>query len=175
MKPADDFYKNNTNFTAENLKEHFWNFNIFRLEDSRSNDILMINYSRPDFYKIGLVRVRKDQCKENKPEIGNTILTFSNRELPYVRELLSGGHTGFICIFRESFFSEIFRNKINALQIFKYSRERAQNLTEEQDKQLSEIFEKMERETMSDYLFKDDLIRNYLAEIIHTALKIRKE
>jgi len=173
MKPADGFNKNNRNRTEENFNKNLGNFNVFRLEDGKSNT-LMINYSRPDCYKIGLIRGRKDHYKENKAEMENTILTFFSPETPNVGGLLSGDCTGFICIFRKSFFSEIFRYKINALPIFKSGGEQAQHLTEGQDRQLSEIFEKMERETASDYLFKDDLIRNYLAEIIHTALKISR-
>jgi AraC-like DNA-binding protein len=43
----------------------------------------------------------------------------------------------------------------------------------EQDKFVSELFEKMLAEIGSDYQFKYDLLRNYVTEIIHYALKIK--
>src|SRR5262249_45208320 len=42
-----------------------------------------------------------------------------------------------------------------------------------QDKNVSNVFEKMLEELKSDYRFKFDLIRNYIMEMVHYALKMQ--
>jgi AraC-like DNA-binding protein len=46
-------------------------------------------------------------------------------------------------------------------------------LNKTQDKFVAQIFEKMIDEIKSDYVFKYDLIRNYIMEMIHYALKMQ--
>jgi len=46
-------------------------------------------------------------------------------------------------------------------------------LEEKQERAMSAIFEKMLEEMQGDYAFKFDLIRNYIMEIIHGALKLQ--
>jgi len=45
-------------------------------------------------------------------------------------------------------------------------------ITEEQRTFLNTIFDKMITEQKSDYVFKDELIRNYISLIIHESLKM---
>jgi AraC family transcriptional regulator, transcriptional activator of pobA len=47
------------------------------------------------------------------------------------------------------------------------------SLTKAQDKYVSNVFQKMHDEIGSDYMYKYDLIRNYMMEIIHYTLKIQ--
>lgn len=45
-------------------------------------------------------------------------------------------------------------------------------LDKKQDKHVTAIFEKMLEEINSDYRFKFDLVRNYIMEMVHYALKM---
>lgn len=171
METLDEFYKNRGNSLPENLKDG--HFNIFRLEDCLKEDALPANYCRRDFYKISLIRGKNIyHYAEKSIEISGTTLIFFNPKVPYTWESVSNDKTGFFCIFREEFLTETFRNNIHDLPIFKYGGKPAHVLTEEQDFQISEIFHKMESEITSNYPYKFDLIRNYITEIIHSAMKI---
>jgi AraC-like DNA-binding protein len=46
-------------------------------------------------------------------------------------------------------------------------------LNKTQDKYVNQVFEKMMEEIGSDYMYKYDLIRNYITEMIHYALKMQ--
>lgn len=48
-------------------------------------------------------------------------------------------------------------------------------ITEEQRTFLNTIFQKMIAEQESDYVYKDELIRNYISLIIHESLKLEPE
>lgn len=173
METLEEFYKNKFNYIPENLKKDLGHFNVFRLEDATKEDAVAVNYCRRDFYKISLIRGRNVyHYAEKSIEVSGTTLIFFNPQVPYTWESLSDDKTGFFCIFREAFFSEVFRRNIHDLPMFKFGGKPAYLLTEAQDKQISEIFQKMQQEINSEYLYKYELIRNYVTEMIHAAMKI---
>jgi AraC-like DNA-binding protein len=64
------------------------------------------------------------------------------------------------------------RNNIHELPMFATGGKPSYALNLEQDQYVSQIFDKMLNEIKSDYKFKYDLLRNYVTELIHYALKI---
>ncbi|HKO79878.1 MAG TPA: hypothetical protein VJU78_05755 [Chitinophagaceae bacterium] len=48
-------------------------------------------------------------------------------------------------------------------------------LNKEQYRQINLIFQEMIREFNSSYLYKDDLVRNYIIQIFHLAMKTEKQ
>ncbi|MDR6562460.1 AraC-like DNA-binding protein [Arcicella sp. BE140] len=168
----EDFYQHKFNYLPENLKQDLGHFNVFRLEDCIAGGT-PINYSRRDFYKVSLIRGRNIYHYADKSiEIDGPTLIFFNPQVPYTWELISGETTGFFCIFKEAFFTENLRSNINDLPMFKIGGKPAFLLNEAQDEYLSGIFLKMMTEINSDYRYKYDLIRNYVTEMIHAAMKI---
>lgn len=168
----EDFYKNKFNYLPDNLKHDLGHFNVFRLEDCLNDDTAM-NYSRKDFYKISLIRGRNIYHYADKSiEISGTTLLFFNPDVPYTWESLSDDKTGFFCIFKPHFFTEALRSNIHDLPMFKFGGKPAYILNQEQEAQICNIFLKMLAEIDSDYKFKYDLIRNYVTEVIHAAMKI---
>ena len=169
----EEFYMHKFNFLPDNLKKDLGHFNVFRLEDCYQNGSSTVTYTRRDFYKISLIRGHYLYHYGDKSiEVDGTTLIFFNPQVPYTFEPLSDDATGFFCIFKEAFFTETLRKSIYELPMFKIGGKPAYILNEEQDGQISNIFVRMIDELNSDYQFKYDLIRSYVSEMLHGAMKI---
>ncbi|WP_369411824.1 AraC family transcriptional regulator [Chryseolinea lacunae] len=170
----EDFYKNKFNWMPENLRKDIGHFNVFRLEDCMGPDKAPVQYSRRDFYKVSVMRGKHVYHYADKSlEVSGTSLIFFNPKVPYTFEQLSGDPTGYFCIFKEAFFTQTLRQGIGDLPMFQPGNKPSYVLTKSQDKYVANVFEKMLEEIGSDYVYKYDLLRNYLMEIIHYALKMQ--
>ncbi|MBA4058579.1 MAG: AraC family transcriptional regulator, partial [Marivirga sp.] len=168
----EDFYKQKFNWMPENLRKDIGHFNVFRMEDCLGPNKAPVQYSRRDFYKVALIRGKHAYHYADKSlEVSGTSLIFFNPQVPYTFEQLSGDTTGYFAIFREAFFTERLRGGINDLPMFQSGNKPGYQLNKSQDKYVSGVFEKMLEEIGSDYSYKYDLLRNYVMEIIHFALK----
>lgn len=130
-------------------------------------------YALYDFYKIMLIR-GKHRCHFADKSInmdGSTLLFF-NPSIPYRFERLEQNATGFFCLFKDPFYTESLRNGIHDLPMFKRGERQVYALNEQQDHEVTILFEKMLNELGSDYRFKYDLLRNLVSELIHLALKV---
>lgn len=175
IETLEDFYKKKLNWLPDNLKQDIGHFNVFRMEDCIGPHATPVVYSRRDFYKISLIRGNNIYYYADKTiEISGSTLMFYNHHIPYNWESLTDTTpTGFFCIFKEAFFTEKMRGNINQLPMFVPGGNPAFTLTNEQDAYVSQIYGKMLDEINSDYIYKYDLIRNYVTELIHYALKIQ--
>lgn len=170
----EDFYQHKFNWLSDNLKQDIGHFNVFRVEDTLAPGATPIHYARRDFYKISLIRGRTVYHYSDKSiETDGTALMFFNPNVPYTYESLQDDRSGYFCIFKESFFTESLRTNINELPMFATGSKPAYMLNKTQDKHVSAIFKKMLDEINSDYKFKYDLLRNYVTEMIHYALKMQ--
>lgn len=170
----EQFYQQKLNWLPENLKQDIGHFNVFRMEDCMGPHSTPVQYSRRDFYKISLVRGKYIYHYADKSvEVSGSTLLFFNPTVPYTFESLTEDHTGHFCIFKEAFFTEHIRGGIKDLPMFVPGNKPSYSLTAKQDKHISQVFEKMQEEIGSDYMYKYDLIRNYIMEIVHYALKMR--
>lgn len=169
----ESFYREKLNWLPDNLQKEIGHFNVFRLEDC-IGDGKHVQYSRRDFYKISLVRGNwRYHYADKSLEVTGPTLIFFNPTVPYTFELLSEEPTGFFCIFKEGFFTQHLRNGMKQFPMFQPGNSPTYQLTKQQDKQVSAIFQKMLEEIGSEYTFKYDLIRNYVMETIHYAMKIQ--
>jgi len=169
----EEFYKNKFETLPENLQNGVGHFNVFRLEDCITKDGKSnVRYSRRDFYKMSMARGNyRYHYADKSIEVSGSTLMFFNPHVPYTVESLSEGNTGFFCIFTESFFTEKIKGRLNDLPVFSSGGKPTYSLTPEQDADISAIFTKMVEEIDSDYVYKYDLLRNYITEITHYALK----
>lgn len=168
----EDFYRHKFDGVPDNLKQATGHFNVFRLEDCLSKEGSTVRYSRRDFYKISLIRgTNRYHYADKSVEIAGTTLMFFNPQVPYTWESLSDDITGYFCIFTESFFTEKIKGRLNDLPMFANGGKPTYFLTAEQDAEVSAIFSKMLEEIDSDYAYKYDLLRNYITELTHYALK----
>jgi AraC-like DNA-binding protein len=148
--------------------------NVFRLEDSLAPGVQPKQYSRRDYYKITLIRGHCAYHYADKSlQIDGPTLLFFNPQVPYTWQPLADDTTGYFCIFREEFLHAPGGLALLDLPLFRPGGDPAYALTASQDQEVSALFEKMLAETGSDYALKYDLLRNYAAELIHYALKLR--
>ncbi|WP_420150124.1 helix-turn-helix domain-containing protein [Spirosoma sp.] len=172
QQTLEDFYRQKLNWMPENLKKDIGHFNVFRLEDCMGAGKTPVQYSRREFYKITLMRGRHAYHYADKSiEVSGTTLLFFNPDVPYAFEPLSDDSSGCFCIFKEAFFTNHIRGGLRELPMFAPGGKPGYVLTESQDNYVSGIFQKMLDEIGSDYVYKYDLIRNYITELIHYALK----
>jgi AraC family transcriptional regulator, transcriptional activator of pobA len=174
IESLEEFYQKKMNWLPENLQQDIGHFNVFRSEDCVGPNSTPVQYTRRAFYKIALLRGKHIYHYADKSiEVNGTTLIFFNPSVPYRFEQLTGNYTGFFCIFKEAFFTEKMRGGIKDLPMFLPGNKPSYSLTDAQDRDVTMIFEKMIQEIKSDYMYKYDLIRNYITEMIHYALKIQ--
>jgi AraC-like DNA-binding protein len=132
-------------------------------------------YSRKDFYKVNLTTGNFIFHYADKSiETDETFLFCANPNIPYSCEPLSSNFTGYTCLFSEDFLkvsdrSESFRES----PLFKIGGTPILKLDNEQKEFITSLFKRMLAEQSTDYVFKGELIRNYLNLIIHEAVKMQ--
>jgi len=146
-------------------------FKAFQIE-SDSNDTR--NYSRKEFYKICLTTGKsKIHYSDKTFEQEGTILFFGNPHIPYSWETISTTYVGYTILFSAEFFKNSERSEsLQQSSFFKIGGTPVLKITSEQRDFLDTIFQKMITEQESDYVYKDELIRNYISLIIHESLKM---
>jgi len=147
-------------------------FNVFQIEqDGNATRV----YSRKDFYKICLTTGKsKIHYADRSFETEDTVLFFGNPHIPYSWETLSTSYVGYTCLFSEDFLLSAERTEsLQQSPLFKIGGTPILRITEQQRQFLNTLFEKMIEEQKADYVFKDDLMRNYISLIIHEALKLQ--
>lgn len=166
-----EFYEHKMQPLPENINATAGHFNIFRIEDCLSGNTT-IQYARRDYYKITLIRgVNRYHYADKSIEVDGTSMIFFNPKVPYTWEHISGEATGYFCIFTEPFFTEKLRGSLQELPMFAIGGKPSYVLNQADEQAIVAVFEKMLTEIRSDYAFKYDLLRSYLNELIHLALK----
>lgn len=172
----EDFYRNHP--AAKNLSEvpdlknaEYGHFNVF----SRKFCNRYTSYNRRDFYKISLLLGQGKLFYGNQEiEINRNALIFFNRNVPYSWEATSESQAGYFCLFTDDFVNDGNRSKnIADYPLFRSDTIPVFFINNDQQKDLFDIFEKMNRELESGYIHKYDLMRNYLDLIIHEAMKMQ--
>lgn len=146
-------------------------FKAFQIE-SDSNDTR--TYSRKEFYKICLTTGKsKIHYSDKTFEQEGTILFFGNPHIPYSWETISTTYVGYTILFSAEFFKNSERSEsLQQSSFFKIGGTPVLKITSEQRDFLNTIFQKMIVEQESNYVYKDELIRNYISLIIHESLKM---
>jgi AraC family transcriptional activator of pobA len=172
-----DFYRNKCLGVPDNLERELAHFNAFRIDELAHAGAPPVRYARRDYYKISLIRGHNIYHYADKSlEVSGPALLFFNPRVPYTFEYVDKENYrsgGYFCIFREEFFSEHMRLSLRELPMYTPGGKPAYMLDSTQDKNVSNVFEKMLEELQSDYRFKYDLIRNYIMEMVHYALKMQ--
>ncbi|MGZ5219061.1 MAG: helix-turn-helix domain-containing protein [Chitinophagaceae bacterium] len=146
-------------------------FNVFQIEsDGNATRI----YSRKDFYKICLTTGKSIIHYADKSfDAEGTVLFFGNPHIPYSWETISTSYVGYTCLFLEEFLKSDRSESLQHSPLFKIGGTPILKITGQQREFLSTLFQKMIDEQQTNYVYKDDLIRNYINLIIHEALKLQ--
>lgn len=168
----EEFYQSKLNWIPDNLKKEMGHFNVFELDDFVGCHAKPIPYSRKDFYKISLIEGRNNIYYADKTVvIDEFALLFANPQVPYNWESLDDAQSGFFCIFTDAFFQQY--GNFKEYPVFKPGSDAVYSLNEEQRQEIRRIFSRMFEEISSDYVYKYDVLRSLVFEIIHSALKFK--
>jgi AraC family transcriptional activator of pobA len=173
----EDFYQRATAKLPEGISKEIGHFNIFEIEklfDKETGSRIM-PYSRRAYYKISLIQGRnRVEYADKVIEIEESALLFATPKIPYHWLPEDDNQSGLFCIFTPDFLA---KNKVGIilddLPIFQPGQLPVFQLTQEATQELSYIFRKMHKEMATDYIYKYDLLRNLVLEVIHYGQKLQ--
>lgn len=161
----------------EGITKEIGHFNVFEIDklfDKKAGTNIM-PYSRRAYYKISLIRGRnRAEYADKVIDIQESALLFATPKIPYHWLPQDDNQSGLFCIFTEDFLS---KNKVGIilddLPIFQPGQLPIFQLSQEETKELEYIFRKMHKEMGTDYIYKYDLLRNLVQEVIHYGQKLQ--
>jgi AraC family transcriptional regulator, transcriptional activator of pobA len=173
----EEFYEQTASFIPDGISKEIGHFNVFKVEDLMAKFKVkpFMPYNRRAYYKISLIIGRnKAEYADKVIDIEKKALLFATPKVPYHYLPQDENQSGFFCIFTDEF---LIKNKsgivLDDLPIFKAGGYPVFNLSGKEAKEISAIFKKMHRELSADYVYKYDLLRNYVLELIHYGQKLQ--
>lgn len=154
------------------LQREMGQFNVFTINNTPGNYTNCQPYNRKGFYKISLLTGHTRFYYADKDlEFKESALLFSNPFVPYSWEHLGNKQTGFYCIFTENFFDD--HHQLKTYPVFKPGEHPLFELSPEQVVEISKIFERMQQELDADFIYKYDVLRTLVLELVYKALKMQ--
>ena len=171
----EQFYEERLNLFQDNLKSDLGQFNVLDIDEQPTlRKHKNCSYRRRAFYKIKLFTGNFIYHFSGKTvEINGSGLIFINPDTPYGFSLIEEGMTGYMCIFTEEFINKF--GNIKEYPIFKPDGNPIFILETKEIEEFKQLFFTMQDEIKSDYLYKYDVLRNMVFEIIHKAMKLRPQ
>jgi AraC-like DNA-binding protein len=164
----------------DGITREIGHFNVFRNADltarvTNGKQKPVMAYNRRSYYKISLIRAASTAEYADKViEIEKNALLFATPKVPYNYTPRGANEAGYFCIFTDEFMVQTKTGfVIDDLPIFKAGGYPIFPLDPEEVKELDAIFKKMYKELSSDYVYKYDLLRNYVMELIHYGQKLQ--
>jgi AraC family transcriptional activator of pobA len=172
IETLEDFYKRKCNWLPDSLRNEIGHFNVFKLEPFAGNNTKPVPYKKRDYFKITLLIGESTiEYADKVIQLKKQALVFSNPQIPYRCAHTDKIHSGFFCIFNQDFFHKY--GNLNQYSIFQPEGNHVFELTDEQVKLMTEVYERMFDEIGSDYIHKYDMLRTVVSEIIHFAMKMQ--
>jgi AraC family transcriptional regulator, transcriptional activator of pobA len=184
-KSIDAFYEEISGdcFTEPNallpngIQKEIGHFNVFNIKElyERLKGKSCMPYDRRAYYKISLIRGKnRVEYADRTIEIEENAILFATPKIPYNYLPLDKEQSGHFCVFTPEFLA---KDKIgmdlDKLPIFQTDGYPVFQLTDAETNAIDLIFNKIHQEINSDYVYKYDLIRNYVAELIHFGQKLQ--
>lgn len=168
----EEFYEEKLKREVCSLSSDELQFNLLTFADCLEKNI---RYRRRDYYKVTYTTGHHIiHHSDRSYEVNGPTMVFFSPEIPYTIESPNYCEKNSrYFIFRERYFNEYFRRNIKDFPVFVAGHNAAYALDEAQENKVNMHFEKMQQELSSDYIFKHDLIRQHIAELVHMALKLR--
>ena len=181
----DDFYKDTASATHENvdsllppgIKKEIGHFNVFSVADLVTRykaDPRTMVYNQREYYKISLIRGKSiAEYADKVIEIEQYALLFATPKIPYRWVPQNEDQKGYFCVFTSDFLLPSKSGMVlDELPIFRPGGCPVFEISETQANDMVLIYQKMQEEITSMYLYKYDLIRNFLMELIHYGQKL---
>ncbi|MCS4165425.1 AraC family transcriptional regulator [Sphingobacterium sp. BIGb0116] len=173
----EQFYQEINAGIPKEIAREIGHFNVFSFEElaAKLKDKPIMPYNKRTYYKISLITGKNiAEYADKVIEIDESALVFATPKVPYHWIPKDEDQKGYFCVFTDEFLA---RNKsgviIDDLPIFQPGGLPIFQISPEQRIEVEEIFLKMNKELSSDYVFKYDLLRNYVLEIIHYGQKLQ--
>lgn len=173
----EDFYKESSLLIPPGINKEIGHFNVFKIDE------LMMQlrrkpempYNRRAYYKISFINGRnRAEYADKVVNIEKNALLFATPKIPYHYVPQDEKQTGYFCIFTGEFLMQAKSGVVlDDLPIFQPGGLPIFQLTDEEADEIGIIFRKMYRELASDYVYKYDLLRNYVLELIHYGQKLQ--
>jgi AraC-like DNA-binding protein len=174
---VEEFYKEIASRIPDEISKEIGHFNVFKYEDVLAQLKVkpVMPYNRRTYYKISLISGDYSlEYADKAVEIGNRTLLFATPKIPYHYVPKGENQSGYFCIFTDEFLTKTKSGIVlDDLPIYKPGGFPVFHIAEEDWKELDAIFIKMYREISSDYVYKYDLLRNYVLELIHYGQKLQ--
>ena len=159
------------------ITKEIGHFNVFNVADliPRLSEKPVMPYNRRAYYKISLISGRnRAEYADKVIDIEANALLFATPKVPYHWLPQDMNQSGYFCIFTDEFLVQAKSGVVlSELPIFKPGGYPIFQLRDEDTHELSTIFKKMQKEIASDYVYKYDLLRNYVLELIHYGQKLQ--
>lgn len=181
----DDFYLEMTSKLGTDLESIFpkglhkeiGHFNVFDIAQTLEKVKLTseMPYNRRKYYKISLIRGRnRAEYADKIIQIKNNALLFATPKVPYHWVPEDNNQSGSFCVFTEDFFiKDKSYNTLEDLPIFQPGNIPLFEIDDDLADEIEQLYRKIKTEIDSDYIFKYDLIRNYVLELIHYGQKLQ--
>lgn len=159
------------------INKEIGHFNVFDIAETMEEvkQKAVMPYNRRAYYKISLISGRSQAEYADKViDIEESALLFATPKVPYHWVPKDEGLSGTFCVFTDAF---LIKNKsglvLDDLPIFKAGGYPVFQITAKEAEEIALIFSKIKKEIISDYIYKYDLIRNYVIELIHYGQKLQ--
>jgi AraC-like DNA-binding protein len=132
-------------------------------------------YNRRTYYKISLIKGRnRVEYADKALDIEDHAVLFATPKIPYRYTPVDRDQGGHFCVFTSDFMPKARTGfELDKLPIFSPQSDFVFQITPEQYNDINLIFTKMHSEIKSDYVYKYDLLRNYVLELIHYGQKLK--
>lgn len=181
----EDFYREMTAKLGRSLEDIFpkglhkdiGHFNVFDIAQTleRVKNTSEMPYNRRKYYKISLIRGKnRAEYADKIVSIEKNALLFATPKVPYHWIPEDAEQSGSFCVFTEDFFTkDTSYSNLENLPIFQPGAVPVFEIQDELANEIELLFRKIKNEIDSDYIFKYDLIRNYVWELIHYGQKLQ--
>ena len=181
----EEFYQHAAEFQGQDINsllppginKEIGHFNIFNVADTieEVKRKSVMPYNRRAYYKISLLNGKhRVEYADKVIDVEKHSLLFATPKVPYHWLPLDPKLSGYFCIFNDEF---LIKNKsgvvLDDLPIFQSGGYPVFSISAAQSAEIAGVFKKMQQEIASDYIYKYDLIRNYVLELIHYGQKLQ--
>ncbi|MGN7819013.1 helix-turn-helix domain-containing protein [Chitinophaga sp. 22536] len=173
ISTLEDFYRETEKQQPADAGKEIGHFNVFNTAEVSKQGVMP--YNRRTYYKISLIsgKNRAEYADKIIPVEKNALL-FATPRIPYNWVPLEEEQNGCFCIFNAEFLTRMKSGVIlEELPIYRPGGVPVFQVSDEEATEILAIFRKMQKELASDYLYKYDLLRNYVMELIHYGQKLQ--
>ena len=170
----EEFYHAHLALMPAAVQQTVGQFNVLRWTNLREGQAKCSSFSRRQFYKITLISgANTYHYADQSVHIAQNALVFSNPLVPYHWEPHDGRQTGMFCIFTEDFLRRHAPLALAECPLFRPGGQAVFQLTDAQYQAADAVFAKMVTELASDYVFKYDVLRNAVLDLMHSAQRLQ--